>query len=124
MCRLGRASRKGETSMTNKQIIEEQRVAFMKAGVLKSVGKLKVNLGDKVVEIDEPEEIHTYAAWKSLGYCVKKGEKSQIKFPIWKYASKTSQDEETGEEKVNGKMFMKVAAFFTPSQVEKMEVAQ
>ncbi len=34
------------------------------------------------------EEIHTFRRWKSMGYSVKKGEKSTIKFPIWKYSTR------------------------------------
>lgn len=68
------------------------------------------------------EEIHTFEKWKSLGYSVKKGEKSDIKFPIWKYAGKKKIDEETGEEtQENPHCFMKTACFFTQSQVEKIK---
>ena len=47
----------------------------------------------------------------------KKGQKAIAKFMIWKYVSKKS--EETEEE--NSKMFMKVAAFFSSSQVEEIK---
>lgn len=68
------------------------------------------------------EEIHTFQKWKSLGYSVKKGEKSDIIFPIWKYAGKKGIDEETGEEKeINPHCFMKTAYFFKQSQVEKIK---
>lgn len=62
------------------------------------------------------EEIHTFAKWKSLGFTVRKGEKSTIKFPIWKY-TKSKIDDETGEEKA-GHAFMKMSAFFLASQVQ------
>ncbi len=64
------------------------------------------------------EEIHTFQRWKDMGFIVKKGEKSSIKFPIWKY-SKAKVDPETGEEK-GVHPFLKVSAFFTASQVEKL----
>ena len=68
------------------------------------------------------EEIHTFQKWQQLGYSVKKGEKSEIKFPIWKYAGKKTKDDETGEEKeVNPHCFMKMSAFFKASQVEPMK---
>lgn len=64
------------------------------------------------------EEIHTFQKWKSLGYCVRKGEKSSIKFPIWKY-TKSKTNDETGEEKA-GHAFMKMSAFFLTSQVQPL----
>lgn len=68
------------------------------------------------------EEIHTFEKWKSLGYAVKKGEKSTIKFPIWKYAGKKIKDEESGEvTESNPHCFMKMSAFFKRSQVEPMK---
>ena len=69
-------------------------------------------------------EIHTFEKWKSMGYSVKNGEKSDIKFAIWKYSNgKKKVDEETGEEKKgNGHCFMKMSAFFTEKQVEPMPI--
>lgn len=69
-----------------------------------------------------PEPIHTFQKWKSLGYSVKKGEKSDIKFPIWKHTSKKSIDD-NNEEKEETSMFMKMSAFFRFSQVEKIKEA-
>lgn len=66
--------------------------------------------------ISAEEEIHTFAKWKSLGYAVKRGEKCVVKLSIWKHTSKVNaetQEEETA-------MFMKTAAFFSTSQVEKI----
>ena len=69
------------------------------------------------------EEIHTFERWKALGFSVKKGEKSDIKFAIWKYAGKKKVDEETGiETEENPHCFMKTACFFKQSQVEKITV--
>jgi antirestriction protein ArdC len=67
------------------------------------------------------EEAHTYAHWKTLGYQVKKGEKAKFKCQIWKCTSK--KVEEKGEEKEKSSMFMKVASFFTESQVEAIQGA-
>lgn len=67
--------------------------------------------------ISESEEIHTFQKWKSLGYAVKRGEKAITKLTIWKHTSKINpetQEEETA-------MFMKTAAFFSTSQVEKIK---
>lgn len=65
------------------------------------------------------EEIHTFQRWKAMGFSVKKGEKSSIKFPIWKYTT-VKVDEETGKEKPSH-AFLKVSAFFTFSQVEPIK---
>lgn len=104
--------------MTNNEIIFNERVNLMEQGLLKGSGTWakveKVN--GEVVEIELPEEIHTFQAWKERGYAVKKGEKSQIKFSIWKCTTK--KDEDGNEEK---KMFMKLSAFFTASQVEPLK---
>ena len=106
--------------MTNKQIIfaEEQNLA--EQGKIKYTGRTVVfqEMDGEPVEFKETEQIHTFAAWKELGYIVKKGQKAVAKFPIWKYVSK--KNEETNKE--DSKMFMKVAAFFSSSQVEKITV--
>ena len=73
---------------------------------------------EHLVEIPEP--IHTYAAWKELGYQVKKGEKAVTSFTIWKYA-KVKHDVEDDDEQnqtPEGRLFMKKAFFFKRSQVE------
>lgn len=105
--------------MTNKEIIfnEEQKLA--KQGKIKYTGRTVIMQGmdEKPVEFKETEQIHTFAAWNELGYVVCKGQKAVAKFPIWKYVSR--KNEET--EKENSKMFMKVAAFFSSSQVEKLQ---
>lgn len=104
--------------MTNKQIIfaEEQNLA--EQGKIKYTGRVVVmqSMDGEPIEFKETEQIHTFAAWKELGYVVKKGQKAVAKFPIWKYVSK--KNEETNKE--DSKMFMKVAAFFSSSQVEKI----
>lgn len=70
--------------------------------------------------ISPTEEIHTFAKWKSLGYSVKKGEKCVVKLSIWKHTTKqiTLENGETAEDT---RMFMKQAAFFSTSQVEKIQ---
>lgn len=105
--------------MTNKQIIfnEEQKLA--EQGKIKYTGRMIIMQGmdDNPVEFKETEQIHTFTAWNELGYVVRKGQKAIAKFPMWKYVSR--KNEETDEE--NSKMFMKVAAFFSSSQVEKLQ---
>ena len=65
--------------------------------------------------------LHTYTKWKELGYQVKKGEKSQHHILIWKACTKKVVDTEKQTEITTTKMIMKVAHFFTLSQVEKVQ---
>lgn len=104
--------------MTNAMIIMNESIRLMEEGVLHGCGQfVEVENEDgtkKTLEL--PEEIHTFNGWKSLGYSVKKGEKSRIKFPIWKHTTK--KVEKDGEEEERSRMFQKVSAFFTFDQVE------
>ena len=56
-----------------------------------------------------------------MGYQVKKGEKSNIKFTIWKYTKGKKKDMTEEEAQQKGYCFMKLSAFFTDEQVEKIE---
>ena len=103
--------------MTNATIILNESVKLMDEGILKPSGEKVVTEDGK--EIDLPEAIHTFQAWKHLGYSVKKGEKAIAKFPIWKHTSKKVETDNGEEETSN--MFMKTAAFFKFSQVEEMK---
>ena len=109
--------------MTNAQIIFNARVQLMEAGKIGTTGRAVEVMNEKgeTVMMKEPEEIHTFLAWKEKGYSVRKGEKAVAKFTIWKYASKKVETEDGEEEK--GKCFMKCAAFFSAAQVEKMGAA-
>lgn len=119
--------------MTNAMIILTESVKLMEDGVLEGTGVfIEVEDADgNKKQLEMPEELHTFAVWKSMGYSVKKGEHAIAKFPIWKYTTKML-DVNTGDpetDKVNAEinvqggksnMFMKVAAFFKYSQVEKI----
>lgn len=109
--------------MTNATIILNESVQLMNDGILAGTGKVVTieNADGTKQQIELPEPIHTFQAWKSLGYKVKKGEKAVAKFPIWKHTSKTVVDEGTKEESEKTSIFMKTAAFFKASQVEKIE---
>nr|DAX93288.1 MAG TPA: protein of unknown function (DUF1738) [Caudoviricetes sp.] len=72
-------------------------------------------------ELEPSIELHTFAEWKRLGYKVKKGEKSKHKISIWKRATKKVENEK-GEEVEIQNYFLKLSAFFTKEQVEKLEV--
>ena len=117
----GTAERRKE-KMTNEMIIFKESQKLMNDGILQGSGVFAtVEFEDGARQVEMPEEIHTFQAWKSLGYSVKKGEKAIAKFPIWKYTSKKVETED-GEEKEISNMFMKTAAFFKMSQIEIIKV--
>ena len=93
--------------MTNAQIIYVESLELVKQGILKVIN-------------GQPEPIHTFAKWKSIGYSVKKGEKAVAKITIWKYTSRTKTDED-GNETEDNRCFPKTSAFVKTSQVERME---
>lgn len=117
--------------MTNATIILNESLRLMEDGVLKGSGEfVEILKDDGTTEtIELPEEIHTFNGWKERGFSVKKGAKSEIKFPIWKHTAKML-DTDTGNEendrmnaeinKQGGQtnMFMKLSAFFKRDQVE------
>lgn len=112
--------------MTNAMIILNESVRLMEEGVIKGTGEfITVENSDGTTrELEMPEKIHTFQKWKQLGYSVKKGEKAIAKFPIWKHTTKEKPAEElTGnpiEDAPTTNMFMKMSAFFTFAQVEKI----
>lgn len=114
--------------MKNKEIIMQNSIFLMEQGLLKAVDTMLVEderTGEKK-EIAIPEEIHTFAAWRELGFSVKKGEHAIAKFPIWKFMQKKGKkqeekEEKEGGEKEKGKMRMTMAFFFTRAQVEPLK---
>lgn len=106
-----------------------ESVRLMEEGIIGTTGlKIEVVMDNgETVSMLEPEPIHTYAAWKSLGYQVKRGETAVAKFLIWK-AGKSRQQEEAEAAAENGteispervRMFMKTAHFFKAAQVERI----
>ena len=110
-------------AITNAQIIFQNSLQLMEQGILKPTGRVFIQEmpdGSKV-ELPEPEPIHTYQTWKSLGYQVKRGQKAVAQFVIWRYVGKQVQNEESGElETVDGRCIHKMASFFKFDQVEKI----
>lgn len=108
--------------MTNAQIIFNESVSLMKEGKIGTTGReLQIETASgEIITIMEPEPIHTYAAWKSLGYQVNKGAKAVASFTIWKHTSRKNEETEEDE----SRMFMKKASFFTRAQVTKIELAE
>lgn len=115
--------------MTNAQIILGEQIRLQEEGILKYTGRMieAIDMAGNEIEIPEIQPIHTYQAWKKLGYQVKKGEKAIAKFAVWKYLTKKQKQEEEvpvdvdGQTVVKGRCYMKVSAFFTDEQVEKIE---
>ena len=91
--------------MTNAQIIFNESMELMKAGIIGTTGRTFVfeDADGNKKEIQEPEPLHTFAKWKELGYSVKKGEHAKASLM---------------------KMFMKKAFFFTFDQVEKIKTKE
>ena len=105
--------------MTNVQIIMNNALALMEAGVIGTTGReLVVEMPDGSKKVyQEPEELHTFQGWKERGYKVKKGEHAVARFSIWKHvAGKT--EEQDGEDKPS-RMFLKNSCWFSAAQVEK-----
>lgn len=71
------------------------------------------------------EDAHTFAHWKTLGYCVRKGEHAAFSCNIWKTATRKRNGVEVVavDDEDKPVMFMKRAHFFTRSQVDAMAVA-
>lgn len=112
--------------MTNAQIIFNERVRLMEEQRIGTTGRVieVLNMNGETEFINEPEEIHTYQAWKALGYQVKRGEKAIAKFTIWKYKAGKVEVEAEGdgeEQEQKGMMFMKLSHFFSESQVEAVK---
>lgn len=104
--------------MTNREILMQAGQALAEAGRIAFTGReyvYETESGEKMV-FRETEDIHTYARWKQKGFQVRKGQKAVAKIKIWKHTTKVN--DETGEEEE--KMFMKEAAFFSRSQVERL----
>lgn len=105
--------------MTNAMIILNESVKLMEAGIIKGsgiFGTVEDKEGNKK-EIELPEEIHTYASWKSLGYQVQKGQKAKAEIVIWKHVTKKSKEK---NEEDTEKMFMKKSYFFTKDQCKEI----
>ena len=110
--------------MTNSEIIFRESCELLRAGKIKPTGRtvtVETTNGEKMT-FQEPEQIHTFAAWKQIGFSVKKGEKAVAAFPIWKYrAGKTEIDANGDEQTGKAHMFLKVSHFFTQEQVEPLK---
>ena len=103
--------------MTNEQIIFNNRLDLMEKGILKGTGRIITveNEDGEKMELEEPEEIHTYAGWQALNRQVRKGQKAVSSFPIWKYTIKKPKEKDAEETE---RMFQVKAFWFTEAQTE------
>ena len=89
---------KEAVTMTNEEIIFRQGQELAKAGKIGFTGQtlvIKTEDGGEV-EVLEAEPIHTFAAWKELGFSVKKGER--IRYRRRQYLYQLRQYEKKGRE--------------------------
>ena len=109
-------------AVTNAEIIETAKQDLYAQGILQATGRyFKATVNGKEVTLPEIEEIHTFQAWKALGYQVQKGEKAIAAFEIWKYAeNKKNRKADPNEEDKKGYCFLKLSHFFKSSQVKKI----
>ena len=104
--------------MTNAQIIFSESQRLAEQGIINYTGRVfkMIDETGKEIEIKETEPIHTYNAWKALGFQVQKGQKAVAQFTIWKYKAGAHNEETDTDE--DSKMFLKRSSFFTRKQVE------
>ena len=103
--------------MTNEMIIFNESVKLMEEGIIEGTGNFVTveNEDGEKLELEEPEQIHTYAGWKALKRQVKKGEKSVATIQIWKHTTKKPKNNEEEEKE---RMFLTNAFFFRECQTE------
>ena len=113
--------------MTNEMIIFNERIRLFDEGIIKGTGRMAeyVDEEGEIHEIEEPEEIHSFAYWKEHeGRIPRKGSKAITSFPIWCMKKKKDKEEEecNEDDKENQKMFLKTTFFFTKEQTEVIRV--
>lgn len=104
--------------MTNNEIIFRESIRLLEAGRIKGTGRTytyTTETGESIT-IEEPEQLHTYAAWKQLGRQVRRGEHG-FEIHIWKHCTQKGDTPEN-EEGTKSRMIWKKAFFFTMGQTE------
>lgn len=87
--------------------------------ILKAVIENKIYTKEQAKEILEGGHdipVHTYAAWKKLGFQVKKGEKASIKIKLWRAIKK--KDEKAKKDELQ--FILVNTSLFTEEQVKKL----
>lgn len=68
--------------------------------------------------------LHTFQAWKSAGYIVKKGEHARITTRLWRFTNKSKKNNEADENTDgtdNEHYYLAKAFLFTSDQVERIK---
>lgn len=68
--------------------------------------------------------LHTFQAWKSAGYVVKKGEHARITTRLWRFTNKSKKNNEADENTDgtdNEYYYLAKAFLFTYDQVERIK---
>ncbi|MBR1606972.1 MAG: hypothetical protein IJ664_04610 [Clostridia bacterium] len=106
--------------MTNEQIISNRAQYLLSIGKIVPTGRTftAVDSEGNEITVHEPEAIHTFTAWKELGFMVRKGEKAIDSFSIWKYTSRKKPDQTEEEAQEEGYCFLKLSHFFAAHQVQ------
>lgn len=68
--------------------------------------------------------LHTFQAWKSAGYIVKKGEHARITTRLWRFTNKSKKNNEVDENTDgagNDHYYLAKAFLFTSDQVERIK---
>ena len=114
-------------TQTNESIIFQARCELLSRGLLQPTGRtieFKDETGE-TIQIPEPEEIHTFQAWKAAGYTVRRGEHAIARLSIWNHTGRktetiTQSDGSEIEAEDKGHFFHKLAYFFAAHQVERV----
>ena len=114
------ANAKEADTMTNDQIISNRQQYLLSVGKIKPTGRTfeAVDGEGNKITVQEAEPIHTFMAWKELGYSVRKGEKAVDSFAIWKYTSRKKPNQTEEEAQEEGHCFLKYSHFFAAHQVQ------
>ena len=106
--------------MTNQEIIYREAIAH---------NIMTQAAADAAIKNGLEIPLHTYAAWKSRGYQVRKGEKAAVKTSLWKRSKgkKKAQDTDPDPQQdsaenpeASGHFFLATAFLFTAAQVEEI----
>ena len=104
-------------SLEDWEVYRSKFIPLMEEGILQGTGNYITveNEDGEKIEMEEPEEIHTYQGWKFLNRQVKRGEKSVATIQIWKHTVKKPKEKDEQEQE---RMFMTNAFFFTEVQTK------
>ena len=117
--------------MTNAQIAMENRVFLMEQGIIKPTDQKMIytdDLGTR--EINVPEEVYTFDAWKKQGRIVLKGQHAIAKFKIWmpkrgrrveEIAEDNNSDDNSDEAMQRRGFYKKLSFFFTIDQTKEID---